>query len=211
MIIVQFISLFLHGYRYDIMLICWNEQPKERPTFKELRAKFDTMLLAEKNDTYIALCIDENKSYYQESQTPGIATKDEISASCTSMDTDRKSGFSHKDGSIPDKRFLTKKLADSRRRQSLSLDEFPMVDRSRGMELRNPGNLPVSLSLQLITEDQKGLSKNHYVESPMKGLLAATSPASANTLIESKGEIEMESIHERSNPNIEISFAEHQN
>ena len=53
--------------RYDIMSICWNEQPKERPTFKELRAKFDAMLLAEKKDnlTYITLCIDKRKPYYQ--------------------------------------------------------------------------------------------------------------------------------------------------
>ena len=128
------------------MLICWNEQPKERPTFKELRAKFDTMLLAEKNDTYIALCIDENKSYYQENQTP-VATKDE--------DSDRKSACSHKDGPIPDKSSSARKLASSRSGpSSVSLEEFRMVDQSRGMqELRNPGNLSVSLSLQLITED----------------------------------------------------------
>ena len=186
------------------MLICWNEQPKERPTFKELRAKFDSMLLAEKNDTYIALCIDENKSYYQESQTP-TATKDE--------DSDRKSACSQKDGSIPDhKRFSARKLADSRSGQSsVSLDEFRMVDQLQGMELRSPGNLPVSLSLQLVTEDQKGQSENRYVQSPMKGLQAATFPA--NNLIESQSEIEMKSvcIHEQNTPNIKISFAEHQN
>ena len=185
------------------MLICWNEQPKERPTFKELRAKFDTMLLAEKNDMYIALCIDENKSYYQESQTP-TATKDE--------DSDRKSACSQKDGSIPDKRFSARKLADSRSGQSsVSLDEFRMVDQLQGMELRSPGNLPVSLSLQLVTEDQKGQSENRYVQSPMKGLQAATFPA--NNLIESQSEIEMKSvcIHEQNTPNIKISFAEHQN
>ena len=53
--------------RYDIMSICWNEQPKERPTFKELRAKFDAMLLAEKKDNvpHITLCIDKRKPYYQ--------------------------------------------------------------------------------------------------------------------------------------------------
>ena len=170
------------------MLICWNEQPKKRPTFKELRAKFDSMLLAEKNDTYIALCIDENKSYYQENQTPA-ATKDE--------DSDRKSACSHKDGPIPDKRSSARKLANSRSGQSsVSLDEFRTVDQSRGMELRNRGNLPVSLSLQLITEDQKGQSENRYVESPMKGMLAATSPA--NTLDESRDKIEMESICEQS-------------
>ena len=165
------------------MLICWNKQPKERPTFKELRAKFDAMLLAEKNNTYIALCIDENKSYYQDNQTP-VATKDE--------DSDRKSACIH---STPNKRFAARKLADSRSGpSSVSLEEFHMVDRSQGMELRNTGNLPVSLSLQLITEDQKGQSESRYVQSPMKGTLAATSPA--NTLVESRDKIEMESICE---------------
>ena len=185
---MQFKSLFLARYRYDIMLICWNEHPKERPTFKELRAKFDTMLLAEKNDTYIALCIDENKSYYQENQTP-VATKDE--------DSDRKSAGVR---SIPNKRFAARKLADSRSGQSsVSLGEFRMVEQSRGMDLesRNRGNLSVSLSLQLITEDQKGQSERCYVESPMKGMLAATSPA--NTLVESRDKIEIESICEQSN------------
>ena len=129
------------------------------------------MLLAEKNDTYIALCIDENTSYYQENQTP-VATKDE--------DSDRKSACSHKDASIPDKRFSARKLANSRSGQSsVSLGEFRTVDQSRGMdpESRNYGNLSVSLSLQLITEDQKGQSESRYVESPMKGMLAATFPA----------------------------------
>ena len=167
------------------MLICWNEHPKERPTFKELRAKFDTMLLAEKNDTYIALCVDESKSYYQESQTP-VTTKDEEKSACIR--------------SVPDKRFAARKLADSRSGpSSVSLDEFRMVDRLQGMELRNRGNLPVSLSLQLVTEDQKGQSESRYVESPMKGnsMLATTSPA--NTSVESRDKIEMESICEQSN------------
>ena len=57
------------------MLMCWKDQPKERPTFKELRAKFDAMLLAEKKNTYITLSgIDESKSYYQ--SLPPVITLD---------------------------------------------------------------------------------------------------------------------------------------
>ena len=47
------------------MLMCWNELPQKRPTFTELRAKFDAMLLADKNEHYIDLRIDQNKLYYQ--------------------------------------------------------------------------------------------------------------------------------------------------
>ena len=52
-------------YSYDIMLMCWNEEPQGRPTFTELRAKFDTMLLAEKKNPYIDLRIDNDKPYYR--------------------------------------------------------------------------------------------------------------------------------------------------
>lgn len=47
------------------MLMCWNEEPQRRPTFTELRAKFDAMLLAEKKDPYIDLRIDNDKPYYR--------------------------------------------------------------------------------------------------------------------------------------------------
>ena len=50
---------------YDIMLGCWNGESKKRPTFTELRAKFDNMLLAERQDAYIDLQIDAEKPYYQ--------------------------------------------------------------------------------------------------------------------------------------------------
>ena len=46
------------------MLMCWNEDPRTRPSFAELRAKFDAMLLADRNDEYIDLRIDNEKLYY---------------------------------------------------------------------------------------------------------------------------------------------------
>lgn len=50
--------------RYEIMLNCWNEDPRKRPTFPELRTQFDAMLLAERNDEYIDLRINNDKPYY---------------------------------------------------------------------------------------------------------------------------------------------------
>ena len=46
------------------MLLCWNEDPRSRPSFAELRAKFDAMLLADRSDEYIDLRIDNEKPYY---------------------------------------------------------------------------------------------------------------------------------------------------
>ena len=58
------IGCFLYVYRYAIMLECWQEDPGKRPSFSKLRGRFDSMLLAEKKDTYIDLQIDASKPYY---------------------------------------------------------------------------------------------------------------------------------------------------
>ena len=48
------------------MLMCWNEEPRKRPTFSELRARFDAMLSAERSDEYIDLQhISSDKPYYR--------------------------------------------------------------------------------------------------------------------------------------------------
>lgn len=61
--VIRLPSLFVH-FRYAIMLMCWKEDPQKRPTFSELKDKFDAMLLAERNDEYIDLRISSDKPYY---------------------------------------------------------------------------------------------------------------------------------------------------
>ncbi len=46
------------------MLECWNENSEDRPTFTELKEKFETLLLAGKEGFYIDLQVDEMKPYY---------------------------------------------------------------------------------------------------------------------------------------------------
>lgn len=46
------------------MLECWNENPKERPTFTELRAKFDGLISVENEAPYIELSVDFRQPYY---------------------------------------------------------------------------------------------------------------------------------------------------
>ena len=130
------------------MLVCWNEQPKERSTFKELRAKFDAMLLTEKKDTYIALCIDESKSYYQ-SLTP-VTTKEEtrLNVSCTF-----------------DKYLPTRKRLASFKQSSVSLDEAQSASRRKENDRTRD---PERLSLQGFTQGLQGQSEtqDRYVPSP---------------------------------------------
>ena len=47
------------------MRMCWVEDPWKRPTFSDLRSKFDAMLLAERNNEYIDLRINNDKPYYR--------------------------------------------------------------------------------------------------------------------------------------------------
>ena len=72
------------------MLKCWDEQPHNRSTFKELRSKFDAMLLADKKDEYIDLRIDQSKLYYQY-LTPHAANNEKARSSSTSLNTHVKS------------------------------------------------------------------------------------------------------------------------
>ena len=56
------------------MLECWQEDAGKRPTFSQLRGRFDSMLLAEKKDTYIDLQMDASKPYYN----PELASDAEV-------------------------------------------------------------------------------------------------------------------------------------
>ena len=46
------------------MLECWKEDIEDRPTFAELREKFEALILAGKEGLYIDLKVDETKPYY---------------------------------------------------------------------------------------------------------------------------------------------------
>ena len=46
------------------MLECWHETPKKRPSFTQLRAKFDSLLATQQGNAYIDLQTDECKDYY---------------------------------------------------------------------------------------------------------------------------------------------------
>ena len=80
-------------FRYDIMLMCWNEEPWKRPTFTELRSRFDAMLLADGKEEYIDLRIDHSKLYYQQI-IPATKKKD---ADGLSADTDHRTSLTGKE------------------------------------------------------------------------------------------------------------------
>ncbi|XP_065660552.1 myoblast growth factor receptor egl-15-like isoform X2 [Hydra vulgaris] len=69
----ELLALLKSGYRmdrpencsellYDIMLHCWNEDPLKRPTFTEIRERFDEII--SQNESYFNFEIDEKNMFY---------------------------------------------------------------------------------------------------------------------------------------------------
>ena len=85
------------------MLMCWNEQVQERPSFSDLRSKFDAMLLADKKDEYIDLHnIDQSKLYY-------IQFSPKIKGASVCVDSSMSSIMDHK-GTV--KEYLSKSATE---------------------------------------------------------------------------------------------------
>lgn len=62
----------LPTFRYDVMLQCWSEEPKERPNFSQVRATFDSLISAQQGDavSYIDLMtLDLEQPYYSKLPT----------------------------------------------------------------------------------------------------------------------------------------------
>ena len=174
-------------YSYDIMLMCWNELPQKRPTFTELRAKFDVMLLADKKEHYIDLRIDQNKMYYQLVTT--TSTEDIANGSAQSSSNAHGHGslsekeFSH--STSPKTSFLSPTGLKSHR--SSSADQVfskQYIDSEQGVEgnetdqtYRNTGR-PVSM--YLTRDEEKRERQNPYVDEP-SSTMAATVLSVPNT------------------------------
>ena len=174
--------------RYDIMLKCWDEQPHNRPTFKQLRSKFDAMLLADKKEAYIDLRIDQSKSYYQ-NLTP-VTNSDDVArtgGSSTSLNLHPKSTPNGKEYS-PKLTQTDRDLSPSpsanavdqvssrehliSERQAQAACRGPASERNRTYQ--NTGR-PVSM---YISRDKKK-RQNPYVDEPSK--VAATALTLPNT------------------------------
>ena len=134
------------------MLKCWNDQPKKRPTFKELRAKFDAMLLAEKKSKYIALCIDESQSDYantQQSLTLPTTANILVTADKSFLSTSKKFTYTTQ--------------------SSISLDKAHSIMGMLG-HCDSHSRRPDRLSLQTFTDDRQGEVQDRYVPSPALSL-----------------------------------------
>ena len=51
-------------FSYEIMLNCWNDSPTKRPTFSDLRSKFDNLLASVHSNPYIDLKTDDRQDIY---------------------------------------------------------------------------------------------------------------------------------------------------
>ena len=79
------------------MLECWNEDPQDRPTFPDLRTKFGALLIAGKEDQYIALEVDEMKPYYTVKEEEEDEGRDRRSSSEESIDKIKGKKEEHKE------------------------------------------------------------------------------------------------------------------
>ena len=147
-------SMVILSIRYDIMLQCWLEDPSKRPTFAQLRARFDSMLLAEKKDTYIDLQIDASKPYYQAERLD-------------SKETDEKPSKWGSQDSIKSLLKTSSEIIPARSDPPTHYSPDVQQDGQRSLRSLSPGTsndkAQRPVSLQLLSEHR---SINHYVDDP---------------------------------------------
>ena len=137
------------------MLACWNGEPHNRPTFTDLRSKFDAMLVAERKDAYIDLRIDNDKPYYRLDTMTTLVVNDAHSPNqsrCSLLPT-KGSVFSSRSGSkeCSPKPPQTLNFSSSQ----LSRDECSSAHTSVGKSGEATGPSMISLS-------SLNLSPHHY-------------------------------------------------
>ena len=74
------------------MLECWQEHPGDRPTFSQLRTKFSTLLLANVDDPYMVLEVDDAKAYYNVTEEESSEQKESVSSNDSDSSIKKKKG-----------------------------------------------------------------------------------------------------------------------
>ena len=77
---------------YDLMLECWHEDPRDRPSFSVLHSKFGTLLQTESTDAYIELQIDEQKPYYQVKEEETGGRRSSVGSTSSEESIDKEKG-----------------------------------------------------------------------------------------------------------------------
>lgn len=178
------------------MLKCWDEQPLKRPTFTEIRSKFELMLLADERNEYIDLRIDHNKLYYQ--QVFPVENRESRSGeSGTSWNTDNPGARTMKSPSgldvAPSHKLLSANNMDDNNcsKQSLNSESAHAGGQSEGRDrtYENAGR-PVSMYL---SSDRKE-RENDYVDEPWPSSAAQSTflTPNAGALWSNEGGIEMD-------------------
>ena len=74
------------------MLECWQEHPGDRPTFSQLRTKFSALLLANVDDPYMVLEVDDAKAYYNVTEEESSEQRESVSSNDSDSSIKKKKG-----------------------------------------------------------------------------------------------------------------------
>ena len=85
-------KLLCEHFRYEIMLECWHEDPKDRPTFSQLRSKFSTLILANVDNPYMILEVDDAKAYYNITEEESSEQRESASSEDSDSSLKKKKG-----------------------------------------------------------------------------------------------------------------------
>lgn len=167
------------------MLNCWSEDPEKRPPFSELRSQFDSMLLADKNDHYIALHIDHSNLYY-ENLTPDMMSKEAgARKSITSLNAEPAGEYLCK-STGPSPSHALRVCSSTEGREGLAVSKQHLMPQKFNETFADSTRRPISLHLPYYDQNKQ----NPYVDSPSRA--ACISLSQTTTRWGSDGAIKLE-------------------
>ena len=154
------------------MLLCWNKQPQNRPSFTKLRNKFDAMLSANNEHKYVDFStINPNSLCYQGDLTAEV---DKKSCHSLKMDIGHENALSKSDTHLPtlapEKTLTASKSADY-----VPSDATSAKDQDAGREFRTS-----------VLRDQDEHNINTYVEEPYRMMVTSSDCGTGTEAIELK-------------------------
>lgn len=217
-VLLLYLIIILLTYSYEIMLACWNTDPNSRPTFSQLKSKFDHMLRSDAEYIYF-LPVNGDKPCYQPENAPeGLTVTSPNTLRARSADANggnRLSSYVQMQMAptanlVPSSPTPGRASGQTSPGQHSPRSISPTFDPSP-RHMTSPNLAQRSASMLLSGDagkDKKKRVKNVYVDNPLRrppNLIAQVRPTSA-LIPRQPANGEAASIHSgRSNPNVASS------